>query len=235
MTIAYLYYDFLNLYGENGNIKFLKKALESININVEIKLLSINDKLSFKDYDLVYIGAGTEDNQLIALNHLKTYKKDIKKYINNNNFFLATGNSLDLFGKYVTINDIKYEGLNIFDYISIPASKRLVDEAIFKFEGDFILGFQNQNNYIEDIKYPLFEVKKGIGSFIGSSSEGIKYNNFYGTYLLGPVLVRNPRFAYHFISKLINRDDLELDLRLEQSAHDDYIETFYKEKIGELN
>src|SRR5574344_2257508 len=146
MTIAYLYYDFLNLYGENGNIKFLKKILSSININVNIKLLSIYDELCFKDYDLVYIGAGTEDNQVIALNHLMKYKKDIKKYIDSNKFFLVTGNSLDLFGKSVTINNTKYEGLKIFNYNSLTSKKRLVDEAIFKFEDEIILGFQNQSN-----------------------------------------------------------------------------------------
>lgn len=235
MTIAYLYYDFLNLYGENGNVKFLKNILESIGIKVTVKLLSIHDELCFKDYDLVYIGAGTEDNQIIVLNHLINYKKDIKKFIDSNKFFLATGNSLDLFGKSVSINNTRYDGLNIFKYTSTTSSKRLVDEAIFKFQDDFILGFQNQSNYIKDLSHSLFEVKKGIGSYIGSFKEGIHYKNFYGTYLLGPILIRNPKFAYHFISKLVNRDNLELNLRLEQLAHDDYIETFYKEKIEELN
>lgn len=34
ITILYLYYDLLNLYGESGNVKVLKKSLESLDIDV---------------------------------------------------------------------------------------------------------------------------------------------------------------------------------------------------------
>ena len=86
ITIGYLYYDLLNLYGENGNIKALKKQLEDQGINVTIKFLTIDDDLDFNKYDFVYIGAGTENNQKIALKHLIKYKNDIKKYIEDNKF-----------------------------------------------------------------------------------------------------------------------------------------------------
>ena len=42
ITIGYLYYDLLNLYGDSGNIKTLKYHLEEQGINVEIKNLTIN-------------------------------------------------------------------------------------------------------------------------------------------------------------------------------------------------
>ena len=41
IKIAHLYYDLMNLYGDNGNIKTLKEALESQGIKAEIKQLSI--------------------------------------------------------------------------------------------------------------------------------------------------------------------------------------------------
>ena len=93
INIAYLYYDLLNLYGENGNILSLKKHIESQDIKVNIYYLSLNDKKDFSKYDLVYIGSGTDNNLLIALNDLKNYKDEIKKYIENNKFILSTGNS----------------------------------------------------------------------------------------------------------------------------------------------
>ena len=49
LTIAYLYYDLLNLYGEKGNLKEIIKELENQQIDYEIKYLSINDSLIFKD------------------------------------------------------------------------------------------------------------------------------------------------------------------------------------------
>ncbi|MDD4643499.1 MAG: glutamine amidotransferase, partial [Bacilli bacterium] len=90
LTIAHLYYDLLNLYGENGNVKVLKKQLENQGINVTVKFVTVDDDLEFDKYDLVYIGAGTEQNQKIALNHLLKYKDNIKDMIENNKVFLVT-------------------------------------------------------------------------------------------------------------------------------------------------
>ena len=39
--IAHLYYDLMNLYGENGNVRILEKKLKDQNVDVEITLLSI--------------------------------------------------------------------------------------------------------------------------------------------------------------------------------------------------
>ena len=74
ITIAHLYYDLLNLYGENGNVKIIKQQLEDQGIKVTVKFLTIDDELKFNDYDIVYIGMGTEENQLTCLKHLRKYK-----------------------------------------------------------------------------------------------------------------------------------------------------------------
>ena len=112
--IAHLYYDLMNLYGEIGNIKALKYSLENSGVKVQIDNLTINDNIDFNKYDILYIGMGTEDNQILVLNDILKYKEEIKEYIENNKFILATGNSIELFGK--TIN--KIHALNIFEYTS---------------------------------------------------------------------------------------------------------------------
>ena len=38
----------------------------------------------------------------------------------------------------------------------------------------------------------LFTVRKGYGNDLKDEHEGIHYKNFFGTYLLGPLLIRNP-------------------------------------------
>ena len=65
--IAYLYYDLMNLYGENGNIRYLEKKLKEQDIDLQIELLSIPDKIDYKKYDFYYIGAGSEKNEIIVL------------------------------------------------------------------------------------------------------------------------------------------------------------------------
>ena len=85
--IAHLYYDLMNLYGENGNIKALKKQLEEQNTSVKVLSLTIDDELNFNEYDMVYIGAGTEENQKLVVKHLLKYKNEIETAIHQNKLF----------------------------------------------------------------------------------------------------------------------------------------------------
>lgn len=75
-----------------------------------------------------------------------------------------------------------------------------------------IIGFINNNSY-NDCYYNLFDY-------------GFKYNNFYGTYILGPILVRNPKFLNYFM-KLFNKD-IKLNLKLELTAYNKFIENWEK-------
>lgn len=206
IKIAHLYYDLMNLYGDSGNVKALKFYLEKQGVKVSVKLLSIDDEFCLDDYDIIYIGSGTENNQKMVLNHLLKYRTKIDELIENNKFFLITGNAFELFGKEITdMNDSTYKALNIFDYTSKQEKKRKVDEALFKCSliDDYVIGFQNQSGMACG-NFNLFEVIKGIGSNIDNKVEGLHYKNFYGTYLIGPILVRNPKFLNYFIRELIS-------------------------------
>lgn len=218
--IAHLYYDLMNLYGENGNIKSIKYLLESQKIKVIIDNISLNDNIDFNKYDLIVIGCGTYNNLKLSLNHLKKYKKDINEYIESNKFILATGNSIELFGQ--KINDI--EALKIFNYNSKKLDKRIVGDCITTTNliKTKIIGFQNRESYIDEITNNLFKDK----------DIGIKYKNFYGTYLLGPILIRNPEFAKYFVNELIKRKNKnykikKYDLSLEKKAYNEYFKTYY--------
>lgn len=235
INILHLYYDLLNLYGENGNIKALKKHLEEQDVRVNIEFLTINDKIDFNRYDFIYIGAGTEKNQKLVLKDLIKYKKDIKKYIEDNKFFLATGNSMELFGKFIKTKEKTYKCLNIFDYESYEEDFRMVDQAIFNMPLiDYtVIGFQNQGSTTKNIKKHLFEVNHGIGSYPNSEYEGIYYKNFLGTYLIGPLLVRNPNLVSYIVKELIKSKDInfkfkKMDLYFETKAYNtflDYLKT----------
>lgn len=235
LTLAYLYYDLLNLYGENGNIKILKSQLENQGIKLTIKFLSIDDDLNFNEYDFVYIGAGIETNQFIVLKHLIKYKNEISESIENGKIFLATGNSIELFGKHILHNNKKVKCLNIFSYETKHEIFKMTDESYFntpEFKLPFI-GFQNQVGAMKNIDYPWFEVMRGVGSHPNSKREGIHYKNFYGTYMIGPLLVRNPHFLKYIIKLIIQSKNpnfklKKIDLAFENKAYNNFIDCFYK-------
>lgn len=213
MLVAHLYSDLLNLYGNDGNIKILLKKLKEIGVSVDLVSLSVGDKFDFSKYDLVYIGSGTEKNQEIALNDLMKYKDDIIKFIDDGKVFLTTGNAVDLFGNgFSDRNDV--ECLELFDFSSLLVD-RIKKDAIYDcpFLDKPILGFENHNYIIDNKKCDnLFD------------NEGVRMNNFLGTYVEGPILVRNPYFLKYIIGLLVKDDKKlkKLDLSLEIKAYDNF-------------
>ena len=116
--IAHLYYDLMNLYGENGNVRYLKNRLEEVGIKTTLSFLTIDDEIDFNEYDLFYIGSGSEDNQLLVLKDLLKYKDNLKKAIKGNKFFLVTGNALELFGRQIRyINEEPLQMTEVFDFV----------------------------------------------------------------------------------------------------------------------
>ena len=240
INIAYLYFDLLNLYGESGNVKALEKTLKNQGIKVNVSRLSLDDKLDFKNYDLVYMGAGTETNQKIALKHLLEYKNEVEEAIKSNKFFFITGNSSELFGKYIEdLTEKKHSGLNIFDYSAKQVTTRLASEVVATapYLDKEIIAFQNQNSIIENNHDYMFKLLKGIGSYPNSLGDGVKLNNFYATYFIGPVLVRNPHFLTYLVKELITSIDpsfkfKEFKLELEEAAYDNFTKLNYSTLIN---
>lgn len=235
IKIGYLYYDLLNLYGENGNIKVLEKQIRDQGAEVSIDLLTIDNDLDLKKYDFLYIGAGTENNQRIALSHLLAYRDEVKEYIENGGFMLSTGNSIELFGRSISeIKGGRIETLGIFDFETLVSNIRLIGEAVFRLEGfeELFVGFQNQYGVMKDITNPLFQVIEGFGSSPDNKVEGIRYKNFYGSYLIGPILVRNPHFLKYLVGRLIlGRDNdfrlKDFNLDFEINSHDKFLNKYY--------
>lgn len=217
ITIGHLYYDLMNLYGEIGNIKVLTYHLKNQGIKVNIKNLSIDDDINFDELDLIYIGSGTNNNQLLVLNDILKYKEDIHKYYNDNKFFLITGNAIELFGEQIIdIDNNVHEGLKLFDYYTKENKKRIVNEVYIPslFTKDNILGFNNHFGSIYNDNIKL-------------DNKFIFNNNFYGTYTLG-LLPRNPSFTKYFIKQLIiNKNKKfkikDFNFKLDKKAYTDFI------------
>ena len=199
IIIGHLYYDLLNLYGDSGNIKALKYHLEEQGIDVEIRNISVGEKKDFKDIDLLYIGSGTNDNTLVALEDLKKDKKDLEKYIKDKKFILSTGNSIEIFGNYILLSKQKIKTLGVLDYVCMK-EKRIVKDVntITNLIDDKIIGFENHD-----------------GKVLTFDDDIIKIDNFYGSYIIGPLLVRNPKFCSYFIKELITSKDKDFKFKTE--------------------
>lgn len=221
MKILHLYHDIMNLYGEYANVLAMQRILSNSGFECTIDRLSIGDNTDLSAYDFIYVGSGTERNQRVVLKDIKKYADDLKKLIDGGRVILMTGNSFEMLGKTVTdAEQNSFNGLGIFEFTTTEQNKRRVTaDAVFS--ADFLdkplVGFVNKCSEISDVENPLFEVKMGLGNKRGDKHEGVRKNNFFGTHLTGPVLIKNPYFLEYMAglvakdSKAINTENLSYE------------------------
>ena len=221
MVIEILYPDICNLYGDRGNILFLKENLSNSTI-VETR---VNEVPYFVNHnvDMLYMGSASEAKQSMIIDRLKPYKDSIIELINQDKMFLLTGNSLEIFAKNIYENGIVINtGLAILD-VEVERNYQKRVNSIFKgkYQDLTILGFQSQFDSYKSNMEPLFEMEYGINSFSKKHFEGVKYKNLIATTLLGPLLILNPEFSL----KILNMTELKYQSQL-FSAYNKRLEDF---------
>lgn len=231
IKIAHLYYDLMNLYGENGNVMALVKGFNDQNMFTEVKYYSINDKIDFKKYDIYYMGCGSETNQEIVINDIIKYKEKIENAIEDGKHFIFTGNSYEILGKYIEkVNGEKIETLGIFNFYSKELDKRISGEQTLEsiFFKDPVIAFQNRQCVLNNKENHLFEVINGHADNYKSHNEGIHYKNLFATYNLGPLLIRNPLLKDYIIKSVLEKKDIlyESIPSIDEKAYNEYVKNF---------
>ena len=169
------------------------------------------------------MGMGIEDNLKIANKHLKKYKKDIQKYIEDGKYFICTGNSYELFGKEIAFESETIKTLGIFDYKSKILEERKIMEISAKTDmiDKELIGFMNTGSTNDNEKENFL---KNINNT--DENEGIIYKNFIGTYLIGPLLVRNPELLKLIVKQIIKEKDSKYRLK---KINLDFLEKAYND------
>ena len=213
VKILYLYPDFMNLYGDNGNVRILKKRLEDQGFDVEVASAAITDsEISFEGVDFVFMGSGYETNRNLVAAHMKQFADGFKKAVDDGVPMLFTGNSYDILGNGITTHDQKFvEGLNIFDFtFKEQIRKRYTGDVILEVPGTSTryVGFVNRAGVPDEQNDLICNVIKVIGN-VPITKDAVRKNNLLGISLLGPVLLKNPEIADMFVEIICKRKGVE--------------------------
>lgn len=235
LRIAHLYPDLLNLYGDMGNIITIKKRCEWRNIETQIDSIYGNEKINFTDYDLVFLGGGSDREQLLVRDKLMTMKKELTGYVNDGGVLLAVCGGYQLLGSYYKLQKETIQGLEILNVQTEIGQTRLISDVVLQ-NDDFgtIVGFENHGGRTEiNDHQPLGKVLYGNGNNGKSGYEGVIYKNVIATYLHGSLLPKNPKLADHIIQKMLKQRGLPtqlcpLDDTMEENAHRYIVERFNK-------
>lgn len=231
MKIEILYPELCNLNGDIGNIQYLKRCLPE----AEMLETAISEEPAFntqEDISLIYMGTLSEHSQEIVIQKLRPYKEKLESLIQEGQVFLFTGNSIEVLGEYIENEDgSKIEALGIF---KIHAKRNMLHRHNSFFLGEYdgidLLGFKSQFTmlYGENSQNYFAKVEMGIGINKESKLEGIKQNNFIGTYIIGPILILNPLFTIKLLQMMGVE---EPKLALEQEVIEAYNVRLHKFKL----
>lgn len=229
MKIEILYPELCTLYGDKGNMQYLKLCLP----DAEFVETTLNDKPLFlkEEIDLVYMCSMSEKSQEVILSRLLPLKEEIHHALDaEKTVFFFTGNALELLGKYIKREDgSKVEALAYMGSYSVRQTPNRFNTLMkAKFEDMVLLGYTSRFSHTFGIpeQDSLCKIITGTGMNPKSVFEGIRKGKIIATYMLGPVLVANPDFT-HYILKMLDRD-------MEKLPYEDALRDAYNQKLQEF-
>ncbi len=202
MTVEVLFPEMCNLYGDNGNIRYLQASAPDAEI-IYTDNCSTPQFVS-RRVDMLYLGSMPEQEQVLAVHRLKPHVERLRALVEEGVVVLATGNALELLGEYVADGPTKTEMLGLFPFY---AQRDFENRHNSMFLGQFtdipMVGCKSQFSFCYgDFPGPFIEVLGGYGNNPKDKNEGFRYKNLFATYLLGPLLVLNPLFTKYLLGLL---------------------------------
>lgn len=213
ITIAHVFPDLLNLYGDGGNVCCLQKRCAWRDLPVEVVPVLCGQEYDFAQADIVFLGGGPDREQQLAAEQLFTMRDSLKAYVENGGVLLAVCGGFQLLGKEWLLGSQSIKGLGIVDMrtqgikggeeAQMPKSgaDRLVDDVVLDsvLSDQPVVGYENHagRTFLGEGLRPFGRVisSSGHGNNDTEKQDGVIYKHVLGTYLHGPLLAKNPQIA----------------------------------------
>ena len=229
-----MYPDVLNLYGDRGNVMCMQKRLSWRGIDTTVTRLPIGSTANLADFDLVFIGGGQDFEQQVLLEDLHRGKdREILSAVEDGLPFLTICGGYQMMGNYYeTYDGVRCDFIGAVDLYTIGSKQRMIGN--YKYQcgpesgGSVVVGFENHSGqtFLGEGVQPLGKVLAGFGNNGQDGTEGVRYQNLFGTYSHGPLLPKNPALCDHILLTALQRkygtaELAPLDDAAELAAHDE--------------
>jgi CobQ-like glutamine amidotransferase family enzyme len=198
LGLVWVYPDLLSTYGDRGNLLVLQRRARLRGIEAEA--ISVNaDEPVPRSGDIYLMGGGEDLPQILAARRLRA-DGGLAAAADAGAVVLAVCAGYQLLGaEFGGTDGEPVPGLEILDIRSGRGERRGVGEIVADVDPELgvprLTGFENHQGVTRlgpDVR-PLAKVTVGVGN--GDGTEGAYAGKVAGTYLHGPVLVRNPGLA----------------------------------------
>ncbi|MCM1158741.1 MAG: hypothetical protein NC300_07820 [Bacteroidales bacterium] len=247
LHICHLYYDILNLYGDNGNIRTMEKRLAWRGIGSTVTRLSFGEVRQDEEYDIIFIGGGQDFEQELLVKDLFAYKAEwLKREIEQETVILGICGGYQMLGRYYEAADgTRVEFLGGINVHTTASDKRMIGNFIFEYTGDDgetfpVVGFENHNGqtWLGDGVRPMGKMIKGFGNNGEDKTEGARYKNVFATYSHGPLLPKNAGIADELLGIAYRRKYGEplppLEHEMEDAARNDIMKQLGYQGKGKI-
>jgi len=211
ISIAHLYPDLLNIYGDFGNVKAIVNRCLWRNIEVKLTEIKAGFRVNPNEFDLYFIGGGQDTEQIMASLELMKNKERLQSAMENNAVFLAICGGYQLLGHYYQpLNGERLDGIGLLDAYTVAGKKRFIGNIKGTapcINNSPVAGFENHSGltYLKGDTKPLMKVVKGYGNNGKDKTEGARYKNVFGTYMHGSLLPKNPKLCDYLISLALKK------------------------------
>jgi CobQ-like glutamine amidotransferase family enzyme len=198
LRLVWVYPDLLSTYGDRGNLLILERRARLRGIAVESVLVHADQPVP-RQGDIYLLGGGEDLPQILAARRLRA-DRGLSEAAGRGAVVFAVCAGYQLLGtEFGGERGQPVPGLGILDIRSGRGERRGVGEIVADVNPSLSLprltGFENHQGVTARgaAVAPLARVATGVGN--GDGTEGAFAGHVLGTYLHGPVLVRNPALA----------------------------------------
>ena len=236
LNICHLYPDVLNLYGDRGNILCLRRRLEWRGIGVTVTEKPIGSERSLAGSDLIFIGGGQDFEQETLLEDLHRGKDaELRAAIADGVAVLAICGGYQMLGNYYeTYDGHRCDFIGAIDFYTVGSPTRMIGNYVYRCGpesgGSTVVGFENHSGKtrLGEGVSPLGTMVTGYGNNGEDGTEGVRWNNVFGTYSHGPLLPKNPALCDCILQTALKRkygnaELSPLDDEAEIRAHDEMV------------
>jgi CobQ-like glutamine amidotransferase family enzyme len=231
MLIEVLFPDVANLHGDLFNTTYLAQCRP----DAVVTRTALNDPPAFasKPVDLVYLGPMPERAQLWVIDRLLPYRTRLEELIASGTVFLFTHNAMEVLGESIRNDAQNYEapGLGLLPIRSkVLLCERYNGKVMGQAFGTTVVGYKSQFSRVTATAEiaPFLVADKGVGRDEHTTLEGVRMMNFFGTSLLGPLLINNPDLTLQLLRLL--DPDTEPTL-----AHEPQVRAAYRARLADFN
>ena len=215
LTIAHLYPELLNLYGDDGNVTVLAERARRRGIEVEVAQMHHRQAVDLEAADIVFLGGGPDREQRLASHDLLELGDTLRAYVEDDGVLLAICGGYQILGRTWLLGDESIPGLGILDIETKRAEGGSHNRLVGNIALDCplaalpVIGYENHagRTFLGSgcAAFGRVANKHAHGNNDSDGVDGAVYRNVIGTYLHGPLLAKNPEIADWLIERALAR------------------------------